>query len=351
MNRLRRTDFNLDACLISTAANRIDSALLYFLLTTLVSFFVFKKILSSQKNAKFAIARGCKPAPAYPQVKWLNGFDVLPMLLRWRSERKFFRQTGELFKTAGSTFSVRILGTTRVWTIQPENVKAILHSSDFEKGANFMKAFRPFTGDGAVTSNGEVWAHGRALLRPCSTKAQVENLELYERHLQNFIALVPRNGETVDLQKLLYALALDASSEFLLGESAGSLLPGAAKAKEAEELDKAFDYTTKVVVDRYNMGWLIYFHWDPKFNWAIKVIERLHAEVRRQSSPVSRITVTVQSKDRHQDRRGQKIISREWQKHEGHPHSTQTRYLHRRARQADQRSQNPARSSHHPLLR
>jgi hypothetical protein len=37
------------------------------------------------------------------------------------------------------------------------------------------------------------------------------------------ISLIPQNGETIDLMELLYRLTLDASTDYLFGESVNSL--------------------------------------------------------------------------------------------------------------------------------
>ena len=86
--------------------------------------------------------------------------------------------------------------------MEPENLKAMLASKaeDFELSQLRMDGFAPYTGEGIVSVNGAKWAHGRALLRPSFTKAQISNSEIYERHFQNLVMNVPKDGSTVDLK-------------------------------------------------------------------------------------------------------------------------------------------------------
>jgi cytochrome P450 len=186
-------------------------------------------------------------------------------------QKKFLRQTSLYFQDTARTFTIKFFGATRIWTIEPGNVKTILQSEDFEMGWIRNKAFRPYLGNGVQATNGEVWAHGRALLRPSFTRAQISNLDLYEEHFQNFASLIPEDGSTVDIQKEFLRLTMDVSTEILFGESVQCLQP--VMSKETLELEAAFDYATKGVMARFNMGNLIWLHWDPKFTRSVRTVQ------------------------------------------------------------------------------
>lgn len=62
------------------------------------------------------------------------------------------------------------------------------------------------------------------MLRPNFVKAQVGDLESFERHVSELIDLVPKDGSTVDLSPLFFRLTLDSATEFLLGEGTNSLV-------------------------------------------------------------------------------------------------------------------------------
>jgi hypothetical protein len=46
---------------------------------------------------------------------------------------------------------------------------------------------------------------------------------MFERHIHDLLALVPRDRETVDLQDLFYRLTVDSGTELLFGTSCDSL--------------------------------------------------------------------------------------------------------------------------------
>jgi cytochrome P450 len=233
--------------------------------------YLCSEYISYRRRATFSAQNGCKPPPAIQQSKWLIGADMAFRFMTLLKQRTFLRQTSLYFQDTARTFTIQFFGATRIWTIEPENVKAILQSDDFEMGWIRNKAFRPYLGNGVQATNGEIWAHGRALLRPSFTRAQISNLDLYEEHFLNFAALIPEDGSTIDIQKEFHRLTMDVSTEILFGESVQCLQP--VVSKETQELEAAFDYATKGVITRFNMGNLIWLHWDPKFTHSVRTVQ------------------------------------------------------------------------------
>jgi cytochrome P450 len=233
--------------------------------------YLCSEYIAYRKRVAFSAQYGCRPPPAIPQIKWLNGVDLAVRARRLLKQKNFLRQSSLNFQNTARTFKIRFLGATRIWTIEPANVKTILQSEDFEMGWIRNKAFRPYLGNGVQATNGEVWAHGRALLRPSFTRAQVSNLDLYEEHFQNFASLIPEDGSTIDIQKEFHRLTMDVSTEILFGESVQCLQP--VVSKETQELEAAFDYATKGIITRFSMGNLIWLHWDPKFTRSVRTVQ------------------------------------------------------------------------------
>jgi len=242
----------------------------YFSAIILIAY-LCSEYISYRRRATYSAPNGCKPPPAIQQSKWLIGADMAFRFMALLKQRKFLTQTSLYFQDTARTFTIQFFGATRIWTIEPENVKTILQSDDFEMGWIRNKAFRPYLGNGVQATNGEVWAHGRALLRPSFSRAQISNLDLYEEHFQNFAALIPEDGSTIDIQKEFHRLTLDVSTEILFGESVQCLQP--VVSKETQELEAAFDYATKGVITRFNMGNLIWLHWDPKFTRSVRTVQ------------------------------------------------------------------------------
>lgn len=100
----------------------------------------------------------------------------------------------------------------------------------------------PFLGEGIFTTDGPAWQHSRELLRPHFSRAQlVEDLQLFERHLQNVRLHIPKDKSTVDLQDLFFGFTFDVASEFLFGESVCCLAPGT-ETESSAAFTKAFTY-------------------------------------------------------------------------------------------------------------
>lgn len=110
-------------------------------------------------------------------------------------------------------------------TAEPENIKAVLAGQfqDFGKGKKFHEQWKEFLGDSIFATDGSQWHGSRQLIRPQFQKSRISDLHTFEKHIQKMLALVPRDGSTVDISDLWYRFTLDSATDFLLGENVGSL--------------------------------------------------------------------------------------------------------------------------------
>lgn len=142
-------------------------------------------------------------------------------------------------KNLNYTMELRIMADIRViMTADPENIKAILTTqfSDYGKGEQFHKEWDDFLGDSIFTTDGKTWSDARALIRPMFQRERVADLDLVEQHVQELFAHIGNgDGHEVDARNLFFRFALDASTHFLFGHSAGSLT------NEETEFALAFD--------------------------------------------------------------------------------------------------------------
>ncbi|RFU74921.1 hypothetical protein TARUN_7339 [Trichoderma arundinaceum] len=174
------------------------------------------------------------------------------------------------FRLFGHTFSGVVMGQYFITTIDPENVKALLSSqfSDFNSGKKSL--FGPFIGDSMLTTDGTLWKHSRALVRPHLGKDQVEDLSRLEGHIQNLFKRLPKDGSTVDLQELFFRLTFDNVVELLLNEKVSTLScqPGSHLHKVIE----AFDNVGNLVNRRAALGPLLRFYRDTEMNATCKIL-------------------------------------------------------------------------------
>lgn len=106
----------------------------------------------------------------------------------------------------GRTFKLR-LGRELIATVEPKNVQAILalQFKDFDLGSR-NDAMRPLLGQGIFASDGVIWEHSRALLRPNFVRNQIADIAIYEKHVSTLIKWIPRDESTVDLQDLFFRM-------------------------------------------------------------------------------------------------------------------------------------------------
>ena len=186
----------------------------------------------------------CKPAYQWPSR---DPFGIESFLQSWKAlrEHRSLEHIQHQFNSSNrKTGSIRLLNQEVLATIEPENVKSIL-SLDFksyELGDERKRVMTPFLGEGIFTTDGPAWQHSRELLRPNFARAHlVENLEVFERHLQQLMRSIPKDGSPIDLQELFVGFTFDVATEFLLGESTNCLAPGVETERSAEFL-KAYTY-------------------------------------------------------------------------------------------------------------
>lgn len=98
---------------------------------------------------------------------------------------------------------MKILGRAQIQTAQPENIHAVAATKfdDFGVGPRRGKAGPPFL-DRGIFTDGDFWKHSRALIRPTFSRNEVADLAGFERHVERFLALIPTDSSTVDLQSL-----------------------------------------------------------------------------------------------------------------------------------------------------
>lgn len=163
-------------------------------------------------------ARGCKQAPTYPHKDPVLGSDWVRASLAKQAHHGLLAWWQGLFATLGNTFWVKTPSNWVVMTIEPENLKAILASSfnDWAIIGPRQDATVPILGKDAIfVANGQPWHDARALMRPMFVRNEIADLGCFERHTGNVISRIPKDGQTVDLQALLYMMTMDSATDFM----------------------------------------------------------------------------------------------------------------------------------------
>ena len=238
------------------------------------SFFIIYQSLKSislyLRRQRFKAEHGCQPLfNHYPHRDPFLGLDYIRANLRALKQKNYLDTVTKRFHDIGATFDVSVITQRAIVTAEPENVKAVLalQFQDFTLG-NRPRIMGDFLGRGIFTTDGNDWAHSRAMLRPNFVKDQVGDLKTLERHVQNLFELIPLDGSTVDLQPLFFRFTLDSATEFLFGHSVCSLRQSA----EADHsFGQAFNYSMGELALRFRLGPFIAFRRNKKATEAFRI--------------------------------------------------------------------------------
>ena len=148
------------------------------------------------------------------------------------------------FEAYGKTFEENSYGRRVISTMEPANLQHVgaLGLHDFVKGERGRKgATAELIGPGILTSSGAEWKRSRDLIKPIFSRGEIANVSIIGRHVDRFLGIIPRDGSTINVLPSIQKMFLDASSEFLLGESlyAISVDPPAETTAFLETFDKA----------------------------------------------------------------------------------------------------------------
>lgn len=188
---------------------------------------------TQQQHRHYSYGKG-EHAPRYPHLDPLFGLDLA--VQTWRDF-----QRGELSEGMrrrhmrhGRTFSANSLGAECIYTIEPENIRAVTtHDFDsFGKSAWVAEAAK-HVGHGVLLNEGEAWRYSRTMLKPIFNRSALDEPTLLEPHVRRLVdtmrALSARSrregqGEKAkahafDFHELASMFTLDVVTEFLFGKS------------------------------------------------------------------------------------------------------------------------------------
>ncbi|PVH90583.1 n-alkane-inducible cytochrome P450 [Periconia macrospinosa] len=225
---------------------------------------VFACVLARRYLARRRLARdhGCQPVARCLSKDPFLGLDTIPMSIRASKQHKILEQNCKNYALYGNTFKVKELHRSAILTIEPENIKTILSLKFGDYGIGHrLEAFRPLLGEGIFDTDGHHWAASRSLIRPSFTHRQVADLTTLEHLIQDLFALLPRDPTTVvDLQDFFFRYTIDSATEFLFGQSVGTLK----KSRSGPNFAEAFHYAQRGIIVRGMLGPLKAFYRDPK---------------------------------------------------------------------------------------
>ncbi|KAJ0382755.1 hypothetical protein COL922a_011892 [Colletotrichum nupharicola] len=215
---------------------------------------------------------GCLPPKKLPQKDPFLGTDVVLQNLAAAKKFGFLALLKKRHAEQGQTFTTNTYFRTTINTCDPRLIQTVLSNQfeDFGMGPLRRKSASPLLGRGIFTTDNEIWAHQRALIRPSFIRAQVTDFSIFETHVDQLIQLIARENYTVDLQQLFFRMVLDSNSEYLFGESVGLMSDNASDS--AHTFHHALDYAQQGTILRLRLGNLMVAHRDAKFRESCRIV-------------------------------------------------------------------------------
>lgn len=159
-----------------------------------------------------------QPAVTYPHRDPILGTDWITDMLKAVRAYKILQVWDSLFGTVGNTYWAQNIGAWIIMTNEPDNVKALL-SGQFDTWQILgvrQKVIQLAVGPRGIFSvNGGEWHEARAMIRPSFVRNQIADMECTDRHVDNFLNRIPRDGGKVDLQELFYLFTMDIATDFM----------------------------------------------------------------------------------------------------------------------------------------
>ncbi|KAF9224457.1 cytochrome P450 [Gyrodon lividus] len=198
--------------------------------------FAASVVYAQIRDRRQAALHGAVLAPAM-NSKWPGAFDKLSGIV-WNFSNGHIGEFMEAeCEEIGQTFNARLLYENRVFTTEPEYIKAILATqfTSFVKGPIFWDQFKSLLGTGVFNSDGAhttlqdlMWFH-RSMTRPFFSKDRISHFDIFEKHAEdaiNQMRIRLRDGYPVDFQDAASRFTLDSATEFLFGRDVCSLSAG-----------------------------------------------------------------------------------------------------------------------------
>ena len=178
---------------------------LYVGLFSVITYFLVQSLVIKWRRYQTAKQRGCQPVNKYSHTRPF-GFDLYYDRIEAVKAGRLNKFNQELFEKYGSTYEERTLTGRIINTTETANFQAVGANKFEDFGRDARRAAEPFFGQGILSSNGRVWKQARDLVTPLFKRAELNDVENFKKFTDRMLALIPRDGSTVDMQPLLQKL-------------------------------------------------------------------------------------------------------------------------------------------------
>jgi hypothetical protein len=197
-----------------------------------------RSYLTERRFQLYAREHHCEEARQNTFAKWPWGLDG-----HWHAI-KALSKGADIFEDVimprfealnAFTIATNVFGLNRLETMEPRNIQALLATNfkDFVLGDRRNKQLGALLGQSIFTSEGEFWAHSRALFRPAFNRESINDFEETARAASSLIEVLPKDSvkwtQQVNLMDYFYRFTLDTATAFLFGQTTDSQLAAAGR--------------------------------------------------------------------------------------------------------------------------
>lgn len=200
------------------------------------------------------------------------------------------------------TLRTNFLGNAIILTKSPKNIKWVL-SKDFNNWdlGSRPTAFGPLLGNGIFVAEGDRWKHLREMLKPQFMREQISHVSMLEPHVDVLKKLIVMlKGQAFDIQRLFHKLTMDASTQFLFGESVSSLkIELAGQDLNPDDIKRKIEFEQSLLyVQEYIFFRVLFFQL--KWVWNSLKFRRSIANVHKFTMDYVKETVRLKAKGRNE---------------------------------------------------
>lgn len=177
-------------------------------ITLFLAVFIVRVINRKRAYEAARIQNGCSLPRKYPHNDPLLGIDMFIDFAKAMKSGTVISTVDSYFPKYGKTFQSNSFGTTVINTTDPKVIQYVL-AVGFDKfgvEATRKVVLEPIMKDGVFVSDGQEWVHARASVKQIFSGVRNSSVESIEKHVERLLALIPRDGSTIDLQPLLKRL-------------------------------------------------------------------------------------------------------------------------------------------------
>lgn len=163
-------------------------------------------LLLWRRRRQMAKRHGCQPPRKLPQIDPFLGIDTVLQNLGAAKKFGFLDLLKKRHAANGLTFTTNTFFRTTINTCDPDVIRSVLalQFHDFGMGPLRRNSASPLLGKGIFTSDGDIWAHQRGLVRPAFATMQFNEFPKLSNHIDELLEVIKRQNYELDLQQLFF---------------------------------------------------------------------------------------------------------------------------------------------------